>query len=91
MPAVAHLSTQSIVNCTGNTTYNFGRDVVNNSFVNNYVQMQKQVRISESYYREATIHQVTGSSDEDDKVKYVVFTPKYLKLTLLSNWGQLRI
>ena len=57
------------MNRTGNTTYNFGRDVLNNNYVNNYVQMQKQVRISEPICQKSATQQVTGSGDEDDKVK----------------------
>ena len=57
------------MNRTGNTNYNFGRDVINNNYVNNNVLIQKQVRISEPNYRELTAHQVTGSGDEDYKVK----------------------
>jgi len=60
---------QSIVNRTGNTTYNFGRDVVNNNYVKNYVQMQKKVRTSESNRRWPTTHRVTGGGHGDDKVE----------------------
>ena len=43
--AVTHISAQSIVNCTGNTTYNYGRDVFNSNYVNNNVLMQEKVRV----------------------------------------------
>jgi len=37
-------SAQSIVNQTGNVTYNHGRDVINNSYVYNYISSTKITR-----------------------------------------------
>ena len=86
-----HISTQSIVNHIESTAHSSGGNVFINNQVNNCVLMQKQVRTAELKRRLSTAHKVSGGGHEDDKVKYVVFAPKYLTLTLLSTWGQLRI
>lgn len=62
----------SIVNQSGNTTYNFGRDVLNNNYITNNVnvQIQMQVQCSELTRHEPATNQSTGGCLEDDPVRW---------------------
>ena len=71
---------QNIVSHTGNITYNLGRDVVNNSYIHNYVfayetahrgyrLVERQVRYVRTIWQRSATHSVTGEGNEKDQVR----------------------